>query len=133
MTPVVIYMLLCDDVRIDPDDPTCVHVECLMGNIVSLEEPPFPLIRESICVYLVLTDCYQQGTGQIRVFYADREDQEPVFGSPPHPLDFTGRSPLELLGVVFRLQGCEFPEAGRYLVQFWYNDAMVEERPLRLR
>ncbi len=133
MTPVVVYMLLCDDVRIDPDNPTCVHVDCLMGNIVSLEDPPFPLLREMICIYLVLTECHQEGIGQIRVVYADSENEELLFGSPQHTLNFAGHSPLELLGIVFRLEACEFPEAGRYLVQFWYNEQKVEERPLRVR
>jgi Family of unknown function (DUF6941) len=133
MTPVVVYMLLCDDVRIDTDNPACVHVDCLMGNIVSLETPAFPLLREMICVYLVLTECYQSGIAQIRVAYADRESEEPLFGSRQHALNFAGHSPLDLLGVVFRLEACEFPEPGRYLVQFRYNEEKVEERSLRLR
>ena len=133
MQPVVVYMLLCDDVRMDPDRPNCVHVDCLMGNIVSLENPPFPLLREMICVYIVLTECYQQGIAQVRVVYTDSENEQPLFGSSRHSLNFAGHSPLEMLGVVFRLEGCEFPQAGRYSIQFWYNDRMVEERPLRLR
>lgn len=133
MTPVVRYMLLCDDVRPDQDNPTCTHIDCLMSSIVSKEEPPFPLIREQICIYLVLTECYGQGTGQIRVAYLDAENEQPLFGSPPHRLDFAGHSPLELLGVVFRIEGGRFPKAGQYAVQFWYNEQKVEERPLRLR
>ena len=67
MTPIVRYMLLCDDARVDPDKPGCTHIDCLMSNIVSLEMPPFPLVREMICVYLVLTDCHGSGIAQIRV------------------------------------------------------------------
>jgi hypothetical protein len=126
-------MLLCDDVRIDPDSPTCTHIDCLMGNIVSLEDPPYPLLREMICVYLVLTECHGRGTAQVRVSYADAEPEQPLFGSPPRDLDFAGHTPLELLGVVFRLRDCLFPQAGRYSVQFWYNGGKVEERPLLLR
>ena len=51
----------------------------------------------------------------------------------PGPLNFTGHSPLELLGVVFRIKGCRFPLAGHYGVQFWYDGQKVDERPLRLR
>jgi uncharacterized protein DUF6941 len=133
MTPAVRYMLLCDDARIDPGRPNCTQIDCLMGTIVSLETPPFPLLREMICVYLVLTEGRGKGTAQIRVTYADSEPEQPQFGSPIHELDFSGHSPLESLGVVFRLVACPFPRPGRYSVQFWYNGQKVEERPLLLR
>ena len=134
MMPVVRYMLLCEEVRVDPARPNCIDVACLMGKIVSLEDPPFPLLRaEPICVYLELTECYGSGVGQIRVAFSDEEHEETLFGSEEHQLDFAGHSPLELLGVVFRLVDCEFPQAGRYSVQFWYNGAKVEERPKLLR
>ena len=133
MTPVVRYMLLCDDVRPDPGNPSCTHIDCLMGNLVSLEEPAFPLLREAICVYLVLTECQGRGTGQIRVAFSDSEPEQVLFGSPEHEINFAGQSPLDLLGVVFRLRDCLFPQAGRYAVQFWYNHQKVEERPLRLK
>ncbi len=42
-------------------------------------------------------------------------------------------SPLEVLGVVFRIEACLFPESGRYAVQFWYNGEMLEERLLRAK
>jgi hypothetical protein len=66
------------------------------------------------------------------VAFSDSEPEQLLFGSPEHDLDFTGHSPLELLGVVFKLRGCLFPQEGRYSVQFWYNHQKVEERPLRL-
>ena len=132
MRPIVRYMLLCDDIQVDPDKAACVNVECLLSEIVSLEVPPFPLVREMFCIFLVLTECYGIGVAQIRVVYADREHEVPLFGSPERALDFTGHSPLEVLGIVFRIRACRFPEPGRYAVQFWYNGEMVEERPLRL-
>jgi hypothetical protein len=126
-------MLLCDDAQPDPDNPSCTHIDCLMGNIVSLEDPPFPLLREQICIYLVLTECHGRGIGQIRVAFSDNEPDQLLFGSPEHDLDFTGYSPLELLGVVFRLRNCLFPQEGRYSVQFWYNHQKIEECPLHLK
>ena len=133
MTPLVRYMLICDDVRRDAIVPTCTHIDCLMSTIISREDPPYPLLRATICVYLVLTDCQGRGSGQILVIFADAEDERPIFGSASHPVDFSGRSPLELLGIVFRIQNCPFPQEGRYVVQFWYDDSLLEERPLELR
>jgi hypothetical protein len=133
MTPIVRYMLLCDDVRIDPARPSCAHIDCLMTNVVSQETPPFPLLREMICVYLVLTEGRGRGDAQIRVAYCDAEPEQLLFGSPVHELDFTGHSPLIALSVIFRLVACPFPRAGRFSVQFWYNGQKLEERPLLLR
>jgi hypothetical protein len=131
--PVVRYMLLCEDVRVDPVRPACTHIECLMSNIVSLEEPPYPLLLEMICVFLVLADCQGRGRVQIRVAFADEEQERPLFGSPEHEVDFSGTSPLEAVGIPFRLRDCRFPSAGTYTVQFWYNGVKIEDRTLRLR
>jgi hypothetical protein len=133
VNPVVRYMLLCDDVRPDPDHPNCSHVECLMSNIVSLEDPHFPLLREMICVYLVLTECRGKGRVQVRVSYVDTTPEQVLFGTPEHEVNFSGVDPLETVGIPFRIRDCRFPQAGRYSVQFWYNGTKLEERPLGLR
>ena len=133
MEPVVRYMLLCDAVTVDPDRPLCVQIDCLMIAIRSHEEPPFPLLRESICVLLVLTECRGQGVGEIRVVCLDDATDTPVFGSPPRQLAFAGESPLETIGVSFVLRDCLFPKAGRYAVQFWYNGRSISEQALLLR
>jgi hypothetical protein len=133
MSPVVRYMLLCDEVRPDLVNPSCTHIDCLMSNIVSLQNPPFPLLREKICVYLVLAECQGRGIAQIRVAYSDSEPEQLLFGSPEHAVDFSGRSPLESLGIVFRIKPCLFPHSGRYSVQFWYDNEKLAERPLQLK
>jgi hypothetical protein len=133
LTPVVRYLLLCDDVREEPDQPNCRHIDGLMSNIVSREVPPYPLVREMICVFLVLTECQGRGIGQVRVAYEDDEPPRALFGSPEGEIDFTGADPLESLGVTYRLEACPFRRPGRYTVQFWYNGAKLAECPLRLR
>jgi len=42
-------------------------------------------------------------------------------------------SPLEVVGVTFRIRNCLYPEPGLYLVQFWYNEQVIAEQPLLLR
>jgi hypothetical protein len=126
-------MLLCDDVRPDPNRPDCIHIDSLMSSIVSQENPPYPLLREMICVYLVLTDCHAVGTSQIRVAFIDDEQEQPVFGTPTHRVDFRSVSPLDVVGIPFRIRACRFPRPGMYSVQFWYNGQKHEERYLRLR
>jgi hypothetical protein len=133
MEPIVRYFILCDGVRADPDRPHCLQVDCLMNSIASLEDPPYPLLRESMCVLLILTACRGQGIGQVRVSYADAHPEQPVFGTQPRPLDFTGRSPLDTVAVSFVIRDCPFPRAGRYAEEFWYNDRLIGEQPLELR
>ncbi len=133
MTPSIRYMLLCDDVHADADKPACTHVECLMSHIVSLDDPPYPFLREMICVFLVLAECRGRGRVQIRVSFIDDLHEQPLFGSPEHEVDFASVGPLDTVGIPFRLRDCRFPSAGTYSVQFWYNGAKVEERSLQLR
>jgi hypothetical protein len=126
-------MILCDDVRVDLDHPHCTHIDCLMSHIVSLESPAFPLLREMICVYLVLTECQGKGTVQVRIEYEDEERDRQLFGTPVHAVDFTTVSPLDTIGIPFRIRDCLFRKPGQCSIQFWYNGAKVEERPLQLR
>ncbi|VTU00737.1 unnamed protein product [Gemmataceae bacterium] len=104
-----------------------------MRNIVSLEDPPFPLLCEMVCVYLVLAECQGRGTVQIRVSFVDDELEQPVFGTPVHDLDFAGVGPLDAIGIPFRIRDCPFPRPGGYAVQFWYNGQKLDDRPLRVR
>jgi hypothetical protein len=60
MDPLVRYFILCDGVHVDPERPQCVQIDCLMNSITSLEDPPYPVLRESMCAFLVLTACRGQ-------------------------------------------------------------------------
>lgn len=60
------------------------------------------------------------------------ETGQKIFETTPRPISF-GADPLEIVGVVFRVQDIIFPRVGLYAVQFWYEDELVEEKPLRLR
>jgi hypothetical protein len=71
VNPLVLHLIPCDDVRVDPDNPTCTHIDCLLTNIVSLDDPPYPLLKEMICVYVVLTEGRKTGRGQVRYALVD--------------------------------------------------------------
>lgn len=122
MTPGARYMILCEDARVDPARSKCVNIDCLLSNIVSHEDPPFPLLREEVCVYMVLTDCVGNGVGHLRLVDADSEPEVEISRSPAYPLDFTGHTPLELLGVICPDGGLSFSASGNLphpvLVQF---------------
>ena len=61
--PVVRYMLLCDDWHLDAANDRRITVYGLMTNIHATDEPPYPLLLEELCVFLVLTEGYGQGEG----------------------------------------------------------------------
>jgi hypothetical protein len=130
LQPVVRYMILCDDWGIAQDNPRRVNIFGLLSNIRSVDQPPYPLLYRELCVFLALTEGRGSGNCQIRCGF--EETGETVFETPSRPITF-GDDPLEVVGVPFRIRGCRFPRAGLYLVQFWYNGAKVDERPLRLR
>jgi hypothetical protein len=128
--PVVRYMLLCDDWRLDSDNNRRVTIIGLISNIHSLEEPPYPLFYREMCVFLALTEGRGQGEGKITCVLEDSGQK--VFETRGRPISF-GPDPLEVVGVPFRIRDCSFPQAGLYSVQFWYEGELVDERPLRMR
>jgi hypothetical protein len=130
VSPIVRYMLLCDDWRLDGPNNRRVTIVGLIWNIHSLDEAPYPLFYREFCVFLALTEGRGQGEGHIACVFD--ETGETVFETGKRPIQFTP-DPLEVLGVPFRIRNCTFPKPGRYSVQFWYDGVMLEERPLRMR
>lgn len=122
--PVVRYMLLCDDWRLDSSNNRRILIEGLLSNIHALDEPPFPLIYREMCVFLALTDGHRQGAGKI-VCEHEATGQK-IFETRSRSIAF-GPDPLEILGVPFRIRDIVFPHSGLYSVQFWYDGEQVEE------
>jgi hypothetical protein len=130
VVPIVRHMLVCDDVRLDPDNPHKVHVFGLVSTIQSSAEPSFPLLHPQLCIYLQVTGGRGSGEGEIVVVRADSE--ETGFASAAHALSFPA-NPLSVTGIVFRIQDCLFPEPGLYWVQFRYNEQTLAREPLLVR
>ena len=64
-------MLLCADWRVDPDNNRRISIIGLLGNIHSLEAPPYPLFYREMCVFMVLTEGRGQGEGKIVCVFAE--------------------------------------------------------------
>jgi len=123
-------MLLCDEVRHDPDNPLKIDVFGLVSTIRALSDPPFPLRLPQLCTYLQLTGGRGTGQGQIATIHADTD--QVAFTSVASALTF-GSDPLAVLGVVFRMRDCPFPEPGLYWVQFRYNEKVLAQQALVVR
>jgi hypothetical protein len=123
-------MILCDDWRVDTTAPLKLDILGVLGSIQPASEPPYPYVHPELCVFLMLTECRGTGLGQI-ICVAEESGQR-VFETPRRTITFTAE-PLDIVAVPFRIRGCPFPHRGVYLLEFWYNDEKLEERPLRLR
>src|SRR5687768_3106134 len=99
IVPVVRYMLLCEDWMTDPLDPLRVTIIGLLNSIRAVDQPPYPLVCEELCVFLALTDGRGHGQGQIVCVFED--DGRPMFATPKRILEF-GSNPLEVRMFGFR-------------------------------
>ena len=63
----------------------------------------------------------------------NEETRRPVFGSPPTRISFEGEEPTAHYAVTFKLLGCCFREPGAYVVEFLFDDTLVQEQPLTVR
>jgi hypothetical protein len=128
--PTIRYLIVCEDVQTDSDNPRRVTLVGLVSAIRSIEQPPFPLLYREICVFLQMTECRGAAEGRVEVRHADSD--QVVFRTQTRTIPF-GNDPLEVIGVTFRIRNCLFQQAGLYWVQFWYNEQMIAQQPLLLR
>jgi hypothetical protein len=128
--PTVRYLIICEDVQTDPDNPRRVTLVGLISAIRPIEQPPYPLLYREICVFLQMTECRGPAEGRIEIQHAD--SSQVVFRTRTRTVPL-GSDPLEVAGITFRMRNCLFREPGLYWVQFWYNEQMIAQQPLVLR
>ena len=128
--PVVRYLIICEEVLLEPTDRRKVTIVDLISKIRSLEQPPFPLRYPELCIFVQMADC--RGKGQFRVEIMQADTGQVVFRTRTRSASF-GNDPLKVVGIPFRIRNCEFPAAGLYWVQFWYNAEVIGQQPILLR
>jgi hypothetical protein len=128
--PVVRYLVLCEDVHADQVDPQRITLVGLISTLRSLEEPPYPILKQEICAYLQVTGCRGAAQGHVEIRHADSD--EVVYRTRTRTIPLV-TDPLEVVGIAFRLRDCLFPKPGLYWVEFWYNDEVLAQQPLLMR
>jgi len=128
--PVVRYLVACEEVVVDPDNPHRVTLVSLISSIRSLTDPPYPLQQPELCVFVQMTECRGQGDCRLEIVQAD--SGQVVFRTRTRPLSF-GNDPLDVFGLSFRIRNCPFPEPGLYWIQFWYNEQVIAQQPVQMR
>ena len=128
--PFIRHMLLCEDVRRDPNNPNKVDVLGLLSTVRAVGEPAFPLHLPVLCVYLEVSG--GRGTGQARIDCRQADSGQILFSNPSHALTFSP-NPLAVRFLIFRITDCFFAEPGLYWIQFRYNQRILAEQPLVVR
>jgi hypothetical protein len=129
ISPTVRYLIVCEDVQANPEDPHRITLVSLISAIQALGPTPFPLLHRELCIFLQLTECRGPAEGRIELQHAD--SGEVVFRTLTRTMPL-GNDPLEVVGVTFRIRNCLFPAPGLYWVQFWYNRILAQQ-PFLLR
>jgi hypothetical protein len=106
VNPVVRYMVVCEEMRITAKQVSLFN---LILNMISKEDPPYPVIRREICVFVVLAEVRGKGDFFVRIESADAD--APVFTTRKRSHDF-GDDPLKAHGLPFRLRNCRLPQSG---------------------
>lgn len=128
--PIVRYMLLCDDYFIDTENENRITIVGLINSIRSVDYIPYPILHESLCVFLTLTE--GRGKAEVQIIGIFEETGEKVFASNKHTVQLPN-DPLQTVSIPFRILNIPFPQSGQYSVQFWYDGEMIKERPLLMR
>src|ERR1700722_14494105 len=122
MEPEVRYLLLCDDVRTDPNNYHRVDVLGLMSSIRSTAAPPFTVVRPVLCTLVMLAG--GPGTGELMLRIVHEQTGRVIFRSSPRQVRFVG-DPEAIRGAVFRVRNCTFPAAGLYWVEVIFSELVI--------
>jgi hypothetical protein len=114
--PAIRYLIVCEDVQTDPENPRRITLVGLISAIRSVEQPPLPLLYREMCVFLQLTECRGPADGRIEICH--EESGQVAFRTRTRTIPLAS-DPLEVLGVTFRIRNCLFqqPGLGPVLVQ----------------
>lgn len=114
MEPEVVYLIVCDDVQLDPLNLQRINVRGVMARLWSAVNPPFPVRRPEFCVLVM----FMGGQGPIVVTIRIKCDAtgQTVFRTTPRRCNFTGLAD-EVTGATFRIRGCTFPTSGLYWIE----------------
>jgi hypothetical protein len=84
MKPETLYLILCDEVRTDPNNYHRINIFGLNTTVRSTASPPFPVVHSLLCALLVLTGGQGSGELVLRIFHG--QTGRVIFRNPPHPL-----------------------------------------------
>jgi hypothetical protein len=129
MAPEVLHLILCDELRPDPDNYHRLNIFGLVTSIRSVA-PVFPLTHPKLIALLVWMG--GQGSGELMLRVVNAQSGTAVFRTRPRQVRFAGAAE-EVGGVVFRIQNCTFPATGLYWVEILFAGSPIARQRLFLR
>jgi hypothetical protein len=129
MEPEVRYLLLCDDVRTDPDNYHRLNIFGLITSIRSTADPPFPVVRPLLCAVVLLAGADR--SGELRLRIVQSSSGRVIFRSPPRQVRLVG-DPQAVRGAVFRIRNCSFPSAGLYWLEVLFEQTIIGRQKFQL-
>ncbi len=123
--PRVHVLVICDDIEERWEGDT---VHDLLGVRTEMTVPMVPHICPQLCVYAQVTG--HEGTSMCWVIIIRATDDEEIIARPEEEVHFTG--PTEFIPLRFWIADCEFPEAGVYYIQFFFDGRLCYERAVEV-
>ncbi len=130
MEPEVLYLILCNRVKMDPNNYHRYNVFGLVTSIRSAVTPPFPVIHPELLAFVVWTG--GRGVGELVLRVLEDRSSTAVFRTRPRQVRFVG-DPTAVGGVLFRIRNCSFPAAGLYWVEVLFAGSLIARQRLFLR
>lgn len=124
--PVVRQFVLCDEVRLNPNNPRKINAYGLTVRLRSVDGR-FPLVCRQLCTYIALSNGRGRGVGQVVAVEVDTG--KVCWATSSQSIDL-GVNPLAIHAFNFRMRNCVFPAPGAYAIQFRYNGHEVAEQTL---
>ncbi|SRR5579885_74666 len=129
ISPTVRYLILREDVQVDPVNRRRISLVGSIGALRALGPTPYPVLQREFCGFLQMTECRGSAEGRVEPQHAD--SGEVIFRTSTRTLPPVN-DPLEVIGVTFRIRNCVFPAPGLYRVQFWYEGPVLVQQSLLL-
>jgi hypothetical protein len=129
LPPVVKYMVLCEDARLEGPPPGQLNIEALTYRLKS-GSGRFPSYIPKLCALVVLSNGRGQGIGEVIGIHEDAD--RTFYRSGPQELDL-GDDPLEFRVAFFHMKNVVIPAAGAYTFEFRYNGEVLATQALVVR
>ena len=128
-SPSVRTIIVCEKVIRDANKANSVTLVNLIASIRPGSDPKYPLVQPELCVFVELIEC--RGPRRLRVEVRDEESDELLYASNTQTVPLPN-DPLVLARLSWRIRNCEFPTAGLYSAQVWYEDQLLIRRSIEL-
>ena len=130
MTPTLLHFIICDRVRIDPENLHLINIDGLRTSIRSNNNPPFPCPIPLLTTLVIFMG--GQGTFELSTRIVDDAEGNLVSTSvESRPIKFVG-DPRGVKGVKIFVQHCVIPRQGLYWVELLLSGDVIARQPIRV-